>query len=98
MPCRDYRGHSFARKFGRKPGPDDPVVFDPDAETPQRASQEKHQELLAKMGKAAGLPSHFVYAKGQTGFIVTEHNIAILQKEKIEMWERAIDEYLRRAA
>lgn len=88
----------FRRKFGREPGPDDPVVFDPDAETPQRASQEKHQQLLAKMGEAAGLPSHFVYAMEQTGFIVTEHNIMIMPKEKIEMWERAIDEYLRRAA
>ena len=88
----------FRRKFGREPGPDDPVVFDPDAETPQHASQEKHQLLLAKMGEAVGLPSHFVYAMGQTGFIVTEHNITVMPKEKIEMWERAIEEYLRRAA
>lgn len=88
----------FRKKFGREPGPDDPVVFDPDADTPQRTSQEKHQQLLAKIGEAAGLPPHFVYAMRQTGFVVTEHNISIMPKEKIELWERAIDEYLRSAA
>jgi hypothetical protein len=38
----------FHKKLGREPGPDDPLVFDPDAETPQRMSQEKHQQQLAE--------------------------------------------------
>jgi hypothetical protein len=39
---------TFPQKLGREPGPDDPLVFDQDAETPQRMSQEKHQQQLAE--------------------------------------------------
>jgi len=83
----------FRHKFGREPRPDDPVVFDPDADTPQHLPEEKHQQLLAEMGKAAGLPPHFVYAMRQTGVIVTERNECIMPKQKIEQWKSAIDEY-----
>lgn len=83
----------FRQKFGREPGPDDPVVFDPHADTPQRLTNEKHAQLLADMGAAAGLPPHFVYAMRQTGFIVTESNKSVMPKQKIEEWERAMEEY-----
>ncbi len=29
----------FREKFGRDPGPDDPVFFDPDADTPQELAE-----------------------------------------------------------
>ena len=88
----------FCKKFGREPGPDDPVVCDPHAATPQRLTDEKHAHLLADMGSAAGLPPHFVHAMRQTGFIVTESTKSIMPIQKIEQWERAIDEYFREAA
>jgi hypothetical protein len=31
----------FKEKFGREPGPDDPVLFDPDADAPQAMNGEK---------------------------------------------------------
>jgi hypothetical protein len=86
----------FRKKFGQ-PGPDDPVVLDPEADSPQRMAEEKHAQQLADTGEAAGLPPHFVFAIRQTGLIVKERNRYIMPKQKIEGWERAIDEYFRRA-
>jgi hypothetical protein len=33
---------AFVEKFGREPGPNDPVFFDPDADTPQPFPCEKY--------------------------------------------------------
>jgi len=73
----------FCKKFGREPGPDDPVVCDPHAATPQRLTDEKHAHLLADMGSAAGLPPHFVHAMRQTGFIVKRATKALCRYRKL---------------
>ena len=36
----------FIRKFGREPGPNDPIFFDPDADTPQPYPEGKYSEAL----------------------------------------------------
>ena len=38
---------AFIEKFGREPGPDDPVFFDPDADTPQPLDLERYEKDLA---------------------------------------------------
>lgn len=83
----------FRNKFGREPGPGDPVVFDPDADTPQQMAEKKHAQMLAEAAEAAGLAPHFIHATRQIGLIVTEHNRCVMPKQMIEEWERAIDEY-----
>ena len=58
---------AFRKKFGREPGPNDPVFFDPDADepTPMRDMQE---QILAAMEKA-NLPPEFAYAYRKTGLL-----------------------------
>src|SRR5690348_9888466 len=60
----------FRHKFGREPGPEDPVFFDPDSDTPQpysAASMEKiAQEINRAMG-AAGIDPAIIYATQKTG-------------------------------
>ena len=83
----------FREKFGRDPGPDDPVFFDPDADTPQELDGDKvDSEIVGAMVKA-GIEPEKIYAYRKTGFIVTEQNWGLLSEEQQQEWEAAIAEY-----
>ena len=82
---------AFIAKFGREPGPGDPVLFDPDATTPVPLSVERlRQETLDAM-RAAGTPPQFVYAYKKTGLLLAKgaHVKAAIRAE----YEAAIAEY-----
>jgi hypothetical protein len=57
----------FRKKFGRDPGPGDPVFFDPDADVPSRMP-DITDEVLAAM-QNADLPPEFAYAYRKTGLL-----------------------------
>jgi hypothetical protein len=44
MDMMQQQLQAFREKFGREPGPDDPIFFDPDADTPQPFRLEKFLE------------------------------------------------------
>jgi hypothetical protein len=46
---------AFRRKFGRDPGPNDPVFFDPDADTPLPISQQRIESELVEAARRSGL-------------------------------------------
>ena len=46
---------AFKKKFGREPGPKDPVFFDPDADTPQPIPIAKLRATVIEAAKKAGL-------------------------------------------
>jgi hypothetical protein len=52
---------AFIKKFGREPGPGDPVFFDPDADTPTQISWDRMELLSAcrplRKGRLLGGPS-----------------------------------------
>ena len=83
----------FVEKFGREPGPDDPVFFDPDADTPQEIDPEKVTKLMTEAMAAAGLDPALTYAYRQTGMLVTEQNYDTLPADVREEWDAAIAEY-----
>ena len=83
----------FVEKFGREPGPDDPVFFDPDADTPQEIDPEKVTKLMTEAMAAAGLDPALIYAYRQTGLLVTEQAYDSLPAEVREEWDAAIAEY-----
>ena len=49
---------AFKKKFGREPGPDDPVFFDPDYDSPTPISEEKLIESIIEASTKAGIDSH----------------------------------------
>jgi hypothetical protein len=57
---------AFRAKFGRDPGPNDPVFFDPDKDEPTPIDMEA--DVLAAMSKA-NLPPEFAYAYKKTGLL-----------------------------
>jgi hypothetical protein len=86
----------FREKFGREPGPEDPLFFDPDASTPQFPSddsQEKTWKILLQAAAESGMPPAIVYAMNKTGRIVTEDNSQFLTDAELQEWNDAVDEY-----
>ena len=89
---------AFRKKFGREPGPEDPIFFDPDAETPQEYPEHKFQrdwnELMDEATRSGAIRPELAYAAKKTGFIVTEANKEKLSKQQLEEWDNAVQEYL----
>jgi hypothetical protein len=46
---------AFRAKFGRDPGPGDPIFFDPDADTPVPISPDRMERELDEAARKAGL-------------------------------------------
>jgi hypothetical protein len=86
----------FREKFGREPGPDDPVFFDPDADTPQFISLAQQDEIMSRILSVAsrvGIQPEIIYAMKKTDRIVTQANWHLLTDEEQREWQDAIDEY-----
>src|SRR5664279_3267218 len=85
----------FREKFGRDAGPEDPIFFDPDADTPQPISKagldEMTGQILSAAGKA-GVRPELIYAMRKTGRIVTASNQDLLTDDEMREWQDAIEE------
>lgn len=84
---------AFIDKFGREPGPDDPVMFDPDADTPVPISEEKVRAQMLEAMRAAEIPSHLIYAYAKTGFIVGQEGYGNMSLEDRAEYNASIREY-----
>jgi hypothetical protein len=86
----------FRERFGRDPGPNDPVFFDPSAEEP-RPFGDDGEALFIEMSemamRRAGIDPSVIYASRKTGLIVTELNQHLLSADDWEDWIEAIFEY-----
>ncbi len=88
----------FRAKFGRDPGLDDPIFFDPDQDTPQPWNEEsyrKHWEATLDKAQALGLDPAKVYAAKKVGVIATTENWDLMRPEDREAWNAAVEEYER---
>lgn len=86
----------FREQFGREPGPDDPLFFDPSVAVPQFLSDESTDEIWKSLLHAAGdsgIEPAIVYAMNKTGRIVTETNVQFLTDAELQEWNDAVDEY-----
>jgi hypothetical protein len=81
---------AFRAKFGRDPGPNDPVIFDPDKDEPTPIDMEA--DVLAAMSKA-NLPPEFAYAYKKTGLLGVGADKSNWPPDRVKEWDAAIDEY-----
>jgi site-specific recombinase XerD len=58
---------AFRQKFGRDPGPGDPVFFDPSASEPKALSQRQVEEELVQAMQQAGLSEEIINTFKRTG-------------------------------
>jgi hypothetical protein len=86
----------FTEKFGRPPGPDDPLFFDPEQETPRPMwmSQEKYvAELLELIDLIGQLTPAREFAIRRCGFVASTHSWPHLPIDKQRDWKAALYEY-----
>jgi hypothetical protein len=76
----------FIDKYGREPGPGDPVFFD-------LPPQEHVEHEMVQGMKAAGLDPAYVYAFEKTGLLVSEQNRHLIPERDLDEWEAAVREY-----
>ncbi|QFG35292.1 hypothetical protein BDE18_3360 [Paracoccus pantotrophus] len=86
---------AFIEKFGREPGPDDPILFDPDADTPQPMDEDVLTKMMVNAFRQAGLPEELIYAFEKTGYIVTKENQHLIPVEGLFAHNAAVAEYRR---
>jgi hypothetical protein len=84
----------FREKFGRDPGPSDPVFFDPDTSEPVPMSAvEVEAETIEAMRKA-GTPPQIIYAYKRTGgLLLMETMREHWPPDRVKEWDDAINEY-----
>ncbi|NEC23601.1 hypothetical protein [Streptomyces parvus] len=90
----------FREKFGREPGPDDPLFFDPDADEPIPITEEYLNERISEFADRApemGIDPAFFHAWREVGYIVTAANRNMFTKAEILAYTRAVNRH-RRAA
>ena len=75
----------FVAKFGREPGPDDPIFFDLD--------EDKLREDTADAMRAAGIARALIYAYEDTGLIVTQENRRLIPDIELREFDAKVREY-----
>lgn len=88
----EIQAEAFRDKFGRDPGPNDPIFFDPDADEPTPLDPGQITAEIAAAGDRAALPAAYVYAIEKTGLIVTEANMHLLSEADLDQWQAAVEE------
>ena len=86
---------AFIAKFGREPGPRDPIFFDPNSDVPrplQQSSIDEVMDVFVQAAATAGIDPVLVYAMKKTGRIVTAENRQFLSDDDLREWEAAVAE------
>lgn len=94
----EQQKRAFKEKFGREPGPNDPIFFDPNADTPQfmrpGSDVERHLvDVICFLMERAGIRKALIHAYRKTGRMVTTDNQHLLSRKEIREWNRAVREY-----
>lgn len=83
----------FIKKFGREPGPDDPVFFDPDADEPVGFPPEKMKAQFIEGMKKAGIRAEIIYAYSKTGALLSERNLDNYPRDLVAECNATVDEF-----
>jgi hypothetical protein len=84
----------FREKFGRDWGDNDPVFFDPEADSPTEISPLKMEADVLDAMRRAGTPPQIQYAYKRTGgLILTEEMREHWPPDRVQEWDAAIEEY-----
>lgn len=91
----------FREKFGRNPGPNDPLFFDPQASEPIPISRESlnqiWEHLATTLLEAGKITPQAAYAMKKTGLLVTDATAHLMSDAERNAWHAAKDEYTRQA-
>lgn len=77
---------AFLEKFGRPMRMDDPLLWDPDADTPTALSEERVAQIFNQVAIDAGVHAAARFATGRCGFFLTAENLTQFDPEDVEWW------------
>ena len=83
----------FEEKFGRAPGPGDPVSFTVEADAAGPIDQDRFDAAMIAAMEAAGVGGGVIHAYRRTGMLVTEHNVKSCSRNDLRRWQAALEEY-----
>jgi hypothetical protein len=83
----------FEEKFGRLPGPADPLFFDPDAGQPQPVSLPGLETATVSMLEAAGISPAWIYAYQHTDGLLPRPDGSFASERDRAEWEEAMGRY-----
>lgn len=87
---------AFREKFGREPGPKDPLFFDADADEPTPLTREYFDAMLLSMAKRASdldIDPAFFHAWHEVGYVVTEENRSGFTGAEVIVFNRALSRH-----
>lgn len=87
--------HAFEEKFGRPPGPEDPIFFDPDADEPRPARLADMEQYTTDLLQAAGISGAWIYAYQHTDGLLPRPDGTFNSDADRRDWDEQIDRYLR---
>ncbi|MGW0134212.1 hypothetical protein [Streptomyces sp. NPDC003299] len=90
--------HAFRQKFGRDPGPGDPLFFDPDADEPSRLTKAYFDNMLLDMAERVaerGIDPAYLHACREVGYLVTEDNKKMFTMAEVLAFSRAVQRHQR---
>jgi hypothetical protein len=86
---------AFRAKFGRDPGPADPLFFDPDADEPRPLNQVAVEAGMVDAMERAGISPAQIYGFQQTGIIPVEGLLDRVPAERLQEFYLAVRRYER---
>jgi hypothetical protein len=95
---------AFRAKFGRDPGPDDPLFFNPDADYPVPISVDDAETTddawmqTATVAAANGMDPAIFLAARDVGYIVTDDNRHEYSFMQVDAYRKAVAKYHREGA
>jgi hypothetical protein len=89
----DEQRTAFIAKFGRAPGPEDPVFFDPDANEPRPVDPTVLRARMLEAMRSAGVPDRILFAVKTCDRIITTENVHLLSDQDIAEWNAALALY-----
>ena len=83
----------FEQKFGRAPGPGDPVFFDAQADAAGPVDQDRFDAVIIAAMEATGVGAAIIHAYRRTGMLVTELTVGYCSRDDLRRWQAALEEY-----
>lgn len=95
----DRQRQRFIERFGREPGPDDPVFFDQEAASPNALDEATLRAQLARpgMAKELGVEPAFLAAVLEVGYAVTDQTRHLFSDEDLRAFDEAFARHSPRA-
>lgn len=84
---------NFEKKFGRKPGPNDPVFFDPAFDTPTKINEQKLADQMISTMDRADVRPELIWVYIKTGLMPTKENQRLMPREDRRAVRRAFQEF-----